>query len=97
VAVLERVCKLCQQPFTLEYCHGRPREYCWLCVPKGFKLVRVPGQTRTKLRRDPPLWKRSELDIPAAAGRGEIGSGRNRLSGTQSKQEKELFLGERSG
>jgi hypothetical protein len=64
VAVLERVCKLCRQPFTLGYSHGRPREYCWQCQPKGFKII-LPKHPhgRVKLRRDPPLWKRSELEL----------------------------------
>jgi hypothetical protein len=61
VTVLERVCKLCGEPFQLGYCHGRPREYCWRCQPKGRKIVRLPH--RVTLRRDPPLWKRSELEL----------------------------------
>jgi hypothetical protein len=63
VVVLQRVCKLCGRQWQLGYSHGRPREYCWRCVPKGFKLVRVANQDRVKLRRDPPLWKRSELEL----------------------------------
>ena len=59
MVVLERICKLCKQPFTLEYCHGRPRSYCFACEPVGWKVVRLPH--RVKLRRNPPLWKRNEL------------------------------------
>jgi hypothetical protein len=67
VAVLERVCKLCKEPFTLEYCHGRPRSYCFVCEPVGWKVVRLPH--RVTLRRDPPLWKRSELELILKKGK----------------------------
>ena len=36
---LERTCKLCKQPFTLDFCHGRPRPYCYRCEPQGWKIV----------------------------------------------------------
>jgi hypothetical protein len=59
VAVLERICKLCKQPFTLDYCHGRPRSYCFACEPTGYKIVLPKHQfDRVRLRRVVPLVKR---------------------------------------
>ena len=48
--VAVRVCKLCRQPFDLDYSFGRPREHCFRCVPAGFKPVRLRSG-RVKLRR----------------------------------------------
>jgi hypothetical protein len=60
VTVLERVCKLCSRPFLLDYCHGRPRQYCFTCESKGFKVVLPKHQfDRVRLRRVVPLVKRS--------------------------------------
>jgi hypothetical protein len=62
VAVLERQCKLCKQPFTIDYCHGRPRSYCYRCEPKGYKIVLPKHQfDRVRLRRVVPILKRGEL------------------------------------
>jgi hypothetical protein len=50
--VLARVCKLCGQGFELEYRTGRPREYCFVCEPAGWRVV-LPKHRfgRVKLRR----------------------------------------------
>lgn len=63
MAVRAGVCKLCGQPFEVEIgkAGGRPREYCFDCCPEGFKIVKVPGQTRLKLRRVKPLMRRSDV------------------------------------
>jgi hypothetical protein len=37
---------------------GRPRLYCWVCEPAGWQIVKVPHQSRVKLRRRPPLFPR---------------------------------------
>jgi hypothetical protein len=59
-----RTCKLCGEGFEVEYSRtgGRPREYCYDCVPAGFKAVRLPH--RTKLRRVTPLGPR----VPMGGG-----------------------------
>jgi hypothetical protein len=67
MVVLERLCKLCGKSFELQYCHGRPRSYCLTCQPVGWKVVQL--RHRVKLRRDPPLWTRSELELILEKGR----------------------------
>jgi hypothetical protein len=56
--VSARSCKLCGEGFepVVGRRGGRPREYCYGCVPAGFKAVRLPY--RTKLRRVSPLGPR---------------------------------------
>jgi hypothetical protein len=56
--VSARSCKLCGESFEVAYSPtgGRPREYCYRCVPAGFKAVRLPH--RVKLRRVRPLMPR---------------------------------------
>jgi hypothetical protein len=51
-------CRLCGGRFEAEVGRqgGRPREYCYRCVPAGFKAVRLPQ--RVKLRRVAPLGPR---------------------------------------
>lgn len=55
---MARLCKLCGQGFEVEVGSqgGRPREYCYVCVPAGFKAVRLPH--RVKLRRVTPRMSR---------------------------------------
>ena len=54
-----RSCKLCGEGFepVVGRQGGRPREYCYRCVPAGFKAVRLPH--RVKLRRVSPLGPRA--------------------------------------
>jgi hypothetical protein len=59
--VLARTCKLCGQGFEVERASHRPREYCFECQPVGYKIVKVPGQDRVKLRRWPPLFPRMSV------------------------------------
>ena len=49
-----RTCKLCGEAFAIVRKPGHPREFCFVCEPEGFQLVRVPNQSRLKLRRRPP-------------------------------------------
>jgi hypothetical protein len=49
----QRTCKLCGEAFAIVRKAGRPREYCWTCEPVGFQLVKLPYQSRVKLRRRP--------------------------------------------
>jgi hypothetical protein len=60
--LVERSCRFCGGTFEIERKPGRPREYCFVCEPVGFKIVKVPGQSRLKLRRWPPSFSRSALD-----------------------------------
>jgi hypothetical protein len=55
---VQRYCKICRKMFDIERKAGRPRIYCPKCSPPGFQVVKVPGQSRTKLRRRPPLFPR---------------------------------------
>ena len=56
--VRDRVCKLCGQAFEFVVSRqgGHPREYCYSCVPEGWKLVKLPH--RVKLRRVKPSFTR---------------------------------------
>jgi hypothetical protein len=56
--VVQRYCALCGQTFEIERKVGRPRKYCLECSPAGFQVVKVPHQTRVKLRRRPSLFPR---------------------------------------
>jgi hypothetical protein len=49
---LIRTCRRCGGDFLLHYVYGRPREYCFDCVPEGYRLVKPPGNIR--LRRVEP-------------------------------------------
>jgi hypothetical protein len=51
------VCRLCSTEFELNRV-GRPRLYCFGCEPAGWQVVKVPNQTRVKLRRRRPLFPR---------------------------------------
>ena len=51
----QRSCALCAQPFEIERKRGGQRKYCLRCEPPGWQVVKVPHQTRTKLRRRPSL------------------------------------------
>ena len=51
------VCGLCGKPFELNKM-GRPRLYCFGCEPPGWQVVKVPHQSRVKLRRRPPPKRR---------------------------------------
>jgi hypothetical protein len=53
-----RTCKLCGEAFAIVRKAGRPREFCFVCEPPGWQVVKVPGQDRTKLRRRPPQFSR---------------------------------------
>jgi hypothetical protein len=50
----QRCCKLCGETFEIERKPGRPRIYCFNCEPLGWQVVKVPRQTRMKLRRRVP-------------------------------------------
>jgi hypothetical protein len=54
----QRCCKICRETFDIERKAGRPRIYCPKCSPAGFQVVKVPGQSRVKLRRRPSLFPR---------------------------------------
>jgi hypothetical protein len=54
----QRCCALCGETFEIERKAGRPRTYCPKCSPPGFQVVKVPGQSRVKLRRRPPAFRR---------------------------------------
>jgi len=53
---VQRCCKICGETFDIVRKAGRPRIYCPKCSPPGFQVVKVPGQSRTKLRRRPSLF-----------------------------------------
>ena len=59
----QRCCKLCGETFEIERKVGRPRLYCFVCSPAGWQVVKVPHQTRYKLRRRPPAFRR--IDVAA--------------------------------
>jgi hypothetical protein len=48
---VQRCCKLCGEAFQIERRRGRPRVYCFVCEPPGWQVVKVPHQSRVKLRR----------------------------------------------
>jgi hypothetical protein len=47
----QRTCKICGETFEIGGKRGRPRIYCRVCEPPGWQVVKVPHQTRVKLRR----------------------------------------------
>jgi hypothetical protein len=55
---MQRCCALCGETFEIVRKAGRPRRYCPICSPVGWQVVKVPGQSRTKLRRRPSLRSR---------------------------------------
>jgi hypothetical protein len=61
-----RLCKQCGQGFDVVVGRrgGRPREYCYDCVPAGFEAVRLPH--RVKLRRVTPLGRDTQQVSVAA-------------------------------
>jgi hypothetical protein len=52
--LLQRCCKKCGETFEIERKPGRTRIYCLACEPPGWQVVKVPHQTRLKLRRRYP-------------------------------------------
>jgi hypothetical protein len=63
-----RTCKICGESFAIVRKAGRPREYCFVCEPPGFQVVRVAAwpewRTRPywwKLRRRPSLFASLEV------------------------------------
>jgi hypothetical protein len=50
----QRYCKLCGKIFEIERKRGHPREYCFVCSPPGWQVVKV--RRRHKLRRRPSLY-----------------------------------------
>jgi hypothetical protein len=48
---VQQCCKLCGEAFQIERKRGRPRIYCFACEPPGWQVVKVPHQSRLKLRR----------------------------------------------
>jgi hypothetical protein len=54
----QRYCMICGDTFEVVRKAGRPRKYCSKCSPPGWQVVKVPGQSRTKLRRRPPMFRR---------------------------------------
>jgi hypothetical protein len=54
----QRCCKLCGETFEIERKRGGQRVYCFVCSPPGWQLVKVPNQTRLKLRRVSPVGHR---------------------------------------
>ena len=48
---VQRCCELCGETFQIERKRGRPRVYCFVCEPPGWQVVKVPHQSRVKLRR----------------------------------------------
>jgi hypothetical protein len=52
----ERFCKLCGETFEIERRRGGQRKYCLRCEPEGWQVVKVPRQTRVKLRRRQSLF-----------------------------------------
>ena len=36
---MRRTCKRCRDGFEVEYRRGRPREYCYVCQPRGTRRV----------------------------------------------------------
>jgi hypothetical protein len=56
--ITQRCCVLWAETFEIARKAGRPRKYCPVCSPPGWQVVRVPGQSRLKLRRRPPSFQR---------------------------------------
>jgi hypothetical protein len=53
-----RTCEICGEAFAIVRKAGRPRVYCFVCEPPGWQVVKVPGESRVKLRRRPSLVPR---------------------------------------
>ena len=60
-----QTCKICGEAFAIVRKPGRPRDYCFVCEPPGWQVVRVAAwqewRTRPywwKLRRRPPRLPR---------------------------------------
>jgi hypothetical protein len=49
--LVQRRCELCAETFQIERKRGRPRVYCFVCEPRGWQVVKIPHQSRVKLRR----------------------------------------------
>jgi hypothetical protein len=49
--IVQRYCALCGNTFESERKRGGQRIYCLVCEPPGWQVLKVPHQTRTKLRR----------------------------------------------
>jgi len=68
--LVQRCCKLCGDTFEFERNRGGQRIYCFVCEPQGWQVVKVPNQTRVKLRRLKPLghreprWVASVTQLP---------------------------------
>jgi hypothetical protein len=54
----QRYCKICGETFEIERIRGGQRVYCFSCEPPGWQVVKVPNQTRVKLRRRQPVGPR---------------------------------------
>jgi hypothetical protein len=65
--IAQRTCRICREPFEVVRRPGRPRSFCWVCEPVGFQLVKVPGQSRVKLRRRPSQLRRMTVVRKSAA------------------------------
>jgi hypothetical protein len=39
VVVVRRICRRCAGEFTFKYYRGRPREYCFACLPEGCRWI----------------------------------------------------------
>jgi hypothetical protein len=63
----QRTCKLCGKSFAIVRKAGRPREYCWSCEPVGFRVVKLPYQSRVELRRRPSRLPRMTVVRKSAA------------------------------
>jgi hypothetical protein len=50
-----RTCKICGESFAIVRKRGRPREYCFVCEPPGFQVVRVAAWPEWRSR--PYWWK----------------------------------------
>jgi hypothetical protein len=51
----QRSCKLCGKTFEIARKRGGQRIYCFACEPLGWQVVKVPRQSRVRLRRRPSL------------------------------------------
>lgn len=63
----QQTCKLCGESFAIVRKAGRPREYCWSCEPVGWRVVKLPHQSRVKLRRRPSRLPRLAVVARKAA------------------------------
>ena len=37
--MMRRICKRCSNGFEIEYSRGRPREFCFACLPQGCRWI----------------------------------------------------------